>query len=345
MSTQNDNQELNELLAKATQSLKNDSELKCNPRAEAAFEYGVGSDYIDDPDEDFSKGYCQWSTNDNRIFVPTTQTVNLLSPGVYEIGTSHSIGLFFEKIPIRTEGLIQFPDSNSDAVVSEIAKFWEREDVFTKYELIYKRGILLWGPPGSGKSCTLQLIIDDVVKRGGIVIRFDDPELFLDGMRALRKIQPDTPVVVMMEDIDSIIEVTSESEVLNILDGVNEVYKVVFLATTNYPDRLGGRIVNRPSRFDKRFKIDMPNKASRKLYFEHLFNKSGDDVNDYDIDKWADDMKGLSIAHMKELFVAVVILGDDYEQAIDVLHHMQEDIDDREYNMGFGFKNSSNDDD
>ena len=189
------------------------------------------------------------------------------------------------------------------------------------------------------------MIIDDVVKRGGIVIRFDDPELFLDGMRALRKIQPDTPVVVMMEDIDSIIEVTSESEVLNILDGVNEVYKVVFLATTNYPDRLGGRIVNRPSRFDKRFKIDMPNKASRKLYFEHLFNKSGDDVNDYDIDKWADDMKGLSIAHMKELFVAVVILGDDYEQAIDVLHHMQEDIDDREYNMGFGFKNSSNDDD
>lgn len=299
-----------------------------------------------DVDEEIEKGYCQWSTADNIIFKPTTKTCDKLIPGVYEIDMSPNVGLFFEKIPVRTEGLIRFPDSNSDAVIDEISKFWDREHIFKQHDLIYKRGIFLWGPPGSGKSCTLQLIMSDVVSRNGIVIRFDDPELFLDGMRAIRKIQPDMPVVVIMEDIDSIIEEHSESEVLNILDGVNEVHKVVFLATSNYPDKLGKRIVNRPSRFDKRFKIGMPNKASRQIYFEHLFEKVSPEDKirlNLDAEQWAKDMHDLSIAHMKELFVAVCILGDDYKEAVKTLQNMKENIDDKEYNLGFGF--NGNDDD
>jgi Cdc6-like AAA superfamily ATPase len=300
-----------------------------------AYPYEMG---IVDIDEEIEKGYCQWSTADNIIFKPTSQTCEKLIPGVYEIDMSPNVGLFFEKIPVRTEGLIRFPDSNSDAVIEEISKFWDREEIFKQHELIYKRGILLWGPPGSGKSCILQLIMSDVVDRGGIVIRFDDPDLFLDGMRAVRKIQPDTPVVVIMEDIDSIIKEYSESEVLNILDGVNEVHKVVFLATTNYPDHLGKRIVNRPSRFDKRFKIGMPNKASRKIYFEHLFEKVSPEEKirlNLNAEQWAKDMNELSMAHMKELFVAVCILGDDYKKAVETLQNMKEDINDDEGNSWF----------
>ena len=48
--------------------------------------------------------------------------------------------------------------------------------------------------------------------------------------------------------------------------------------TTNYPEKLGARIINRPSRFDKRFKIDLPNAESRKIYFEYLIN--GKDLKD-----------------------------------------------------------------
>jgi len=87
---------------------------------------------------------------------------------------SDNIGLYFEKIPVRSEGLLRFPDTNSERVVKEIQKFWEREDVFESYSLTYKRGILLYGP-GSGKSCTIQLIMEDVVNRDGIVIKFTDP--------------------------------------------------------------------------------------------------------------------------------------------------------------------------
>ena len=234
------------------------------------------------------------------------------------------ICIFFQKIPVKTDGLIRFPETNSEKVIGEINKFWTREHLFKRHSLTYKRGIILWGPPGSGKSCTVQLITADVIKRGGVVFKFGSPDLFISGVRIFREIQPDTPMVVLMEDIDSIIESYSESEVLNILDGVDQVEKAVYLATTNYPERLGSRIINRPSRFDKRFKMPHPGAASRRLYFEHIFVEDTLKENDVDLDKWVKDTVGMSISHLKELFVAVCILGDDYKEAIETLRTMIE---------------------
>jgi SpoVK/Ycf46/Vps4 family AAA+-type ATPase len=108
------------------------------------------------------------------------------------------------------------------------------------------------------------------------------------------------------------------------LDGVNQIDKVVYLATTNYPERLGARIINRPSRFDKRFKIGHPNEESRKMYLEHLIGR--DKINNLkiDIDKWVEDTEDFSLAHIKELFTAVVILGDNYEESVETLSEMRE---------------------
>lgn len=178
----------------------------------------------------------------------------------------------------------------------------------------------------SGKSCTIQLIMRDVVERGGVVIKFTHPSLFIEGIRKFREIQPNTPVVVLMEDVDSILEIYNESEVLNILDGVNQIEKCVFLATTNYPEKLGARIINRPSRFDKRFKIPHPSAESRRIYFEYIIG-GAEKVKalKIDLDKWVEDTDEFSIAHLKELFTAVVILGDDYDEAIEALSLMKED--------------------
>ena len=197
----------------------------------------------------------------------------------------------------------------------------------------------MYGPPGSGKSSTIQLIMKDVIARDGIVVQFGHPEIFLSGIRKFRQIQPDTPVVVLMEDIDSILEQNCESTVLNILDGVNQIEKVVFLATTNYPEKLGARIINRPSRFDKRFKIDHPNAESRRMYFEHVIGKESLEAFKIDLNQWVKDTKGFSLAHLKELFTSVVILEDDYNDAIETLRSMKEEkldsSEDRENMMGF----------
>lgn len=288
----------------------------------------------------------QWTTGDNKAFFPASKTVKQLIPGAYEIKMCHNAGLFFEKLSIKTEGLLRFPQTNSDKVVQEIQNFWNREKMFKDYQLTYKRGIILWGPPGGGKTSVIQIIMKDVIDRGGIVIKFQHPGLFIDGMRKLREIEKETPVVVLMEDIDSILEIYNGSEVLNVLDGVDDIQKMVFLATTNYPDRLGARIINRPSRFDKRFKIDHPNSESRRIYFKHLIGNAAkiDDLN-VDLDKWVKDTKGFSIAHLKELFVAVVILGDDYNESVETLRNMKEDITPRDYedryNKPVGFLGSA----
>ncbi|CAE7860226.1 dnaE [Symbiodinium microadriaticum] len=280
--------------------------------------------------EEITNSYVQWTTSDGNVFVPASSTKDILTPGVYEVHASPQVGIFFKKIPVRTEGLLRFPQTNSNKVIDEIKKFWEREEVFRAYDLSYKRGILLYGPPGSGKSCTIQLLMQDVVRRTGVVLLFQDPNLYIEGLRILRQIQPDTPVVTIMEDIDSLLDMYNESEILNILDGVNEADKVVFLATTNYPERLGARIVNRPSRFDKRFRIGYPNEESRQMYFEHLIGKEHIEELGIDLNRWVEDTDRLSLAHLKELFVAVVILDDEYDEAIKVLQSMKEDIDDRE---------------
>lgn len=278
--------------------------------------------------------HVQWSTNDYKIFIPTGRTCNVLTPGVYDILHSSNIGIYFQKIPINTDNIIRFPDSTSDVIVNEIKSFWEKEHVFKEFNLLYKRGIILYGPPGGGKSCTIQLIMKDVVERKGVVIRFTHPSIYNEGMRALREIQPDLPVVTIMEDIDSTIQCYNESDVLNILDGVNQLNKIVYIATTNYPEQLGARVICRPSRFDKRFEIGPPSAVARAVYFKHLI--AGSDLEEVDLEQWVRDTEDMSLAHLRELFIAVVILKNPYKDAVLLLKDMLKEVDVKKYDqIGF----------
>jgi len=292
-----------------------------------------------------SQGMCQFSSNDGTRFFPASHTSPTLKPGVYEIYCCSTRGIYFQKIDVKTDDLIRFPETNSEKVIEEIKTFWDREEFFRKYDLSYKRGIILWGPAGSGKSCTIKLVSQDVVERGGVVFKFTTPNLFCEGVRIFREIQPDTPIVVLMEDLDSTVDCYSESEVLNILDGVDQIDKVVYLATTNYPERLGGRILNRPSRFDRRHKMGHPQKKSRKIYFEHLIDEETREQFNIDIDRWVRDTRKMSVAHLKELFTSVCILGNSYEEAVKILRTMVEEkpksTEDDE--SGFGFRTGDDD--
>jgi hypothetical protein len=265
----------------------------------------------------------QWSMLDDRTYLPVGATSARLQPGVYEIIDTNA-GIVFQRVEVKTEGLVHFPQANSELVVRDIRKFWEREHRFREFDLTYKRGILLWGPPGSGKSCTIQLLCADVVARGGVVVKFTNPYLFSQGMRRMREIEPQTPVIALMEDVDSLLENNSETDVLNILDGIDRIDRIVFLASTNYPERLGGRIANRPSRFDKRVHIGLPNEESRRIYLQFILKgKSGYAV---DVERWVADTKGFSIAHLKELFVSVVIQEDGYDETLATLRSMGKSV-------------------
>lgn len=276
-----------------------------------------------DPDSEKKSDptYVQWSVLGNGRFSPVGKCVNALIPGIYDIRQDPNIGIYFEAVECDVEGILKFPDSVTDEVLSDIGKFWDREKLFRQYKTAYKRGVLLWGPPGSGKTCTIRLLVKDIIERDGIVLKYCRPSLFAAGLKIARAIQPSTPIIVLMEDIDAIIESHNESEIINQLDGVDVMDKIAFVATTNYPEKLGDRIINRPSRFDKVHKIGTPSAEARKMYFEYIFSHGEMDIK-ADIDKWVNDTDDMSIAHLKELFIGTCLLGEDYETVLERLRSM-----------------------
>lgn len=277
--------------------------------------------------------YEQWyAAEEGSAYTGTGKTVDSIPPGVYDLQVVPNSGTFWVPVDRRNDDVLRFPETPVDEVVADIQRFWDREAAFVSHGLPYKRGILLYGPPGSGKTCTLELVVRDVVARGGVVAMFSGPAVFLAGYRMLRAIQPETPLVVLMEDIDGILTPTTQSSILNLLDGVEAIHKVVFLATTNYPEHLQERIANRPSRFDRKVHIPHPNEESRRLYLETIALPN----DDVDLGKYAKDTVGLSLAHLKELFVSTVLLGTPYDETLRTLRAMRDRTTSFDDNPSFG---------
>jgi len=275
--------------------------------------------FPDDPEKKpMRKGtLCQYAELGNGL-TPTSNTINTLPPDSYNIKMTMEGSIVFIPQKIVTDSLLRLPDSKSDEVVAEVQRFWTLKSTFKKYGFAHKRGFLLWGPPGSGKSSTIAIITSDMVKRGGIVVIAENPGVLAMGLGQLRSVEPERPVVVIMEDIDTIIRNYGESTVLSVLDGEAQIDNVVYIATTNYPENLDGRVTNRPSRFDKIVKIDTPNAAAREMYLKtKIDNLVIDGIN------LVKETEGLSIAHLRELIVSVKCLETPVTEVLKRLQRMK----------------------
>ena len=128
---------------------------------------------------------------------------------------------------------------------------------------------------------------------------------------------------MLLEDIDSIAGENrySTSRLLNILDGVKQIENVVYIATTNYPEKLQERITNRPSRFDRRYKVELPSDEIRKSYIVNKLND--EDLATININEWVKKTKGMSLSHLKEVVISTIIMGRDFDETIDNLEGMK----------------------
>jgi len=119
--------------------------------------------------EGTADGDKTWAVHGSS-FVPCDHSVKQLPPGQYEPVYSDSYGYHMFKRHSNFDTLLRFEDSASDQIIANIEEFWAKEDDFRRFGFLWKRGILLWGPPGGGKTSTLQLIDQKLIGRGGISV-------------------------------------------------------------------------------------------------------------------------------------------------------------------------------
>ena len=136
------------------------------------------------------------------------------------------------------------------------------------------RGIMLAGPPGVGKSLTIDAIIAD----GNCTILFADFIMLHKAMDMIFQVaRKYAPTILIMEDIDAL-GITGQrgsrgdgaglSSLLNHMDGIKSNNGVITVATSNHPESLDWALIARPGRFDVRIDYAYPDHDVLKGIFE-----------------------------------------------------------------------------
>lgn len=231
----------------------------------------------------------------------TTATVSTLPAGQYEINIDMS-GIFVAPLPVSNSLLLELPEMRSEEVIGLIENFWASEkdykegNQFVIGGAAFKAGIMLFGEPGTGKSCTIKLVSKKLIERGGTVFfASTTPGIINTFLNEFSQIEPNRKCIVILEDFESLIYNFGESGYLEMLDSAKSIDNVLFIATTNYPDRLDPRIYNRPGRFSHVVKIGLPGKAAREAFLKAILK------NHRDIPYIVEYSEGYSIDHLSAL--------------------------------------------
>lgn len=263
----------------------------------------------------------KWARGEGDIFFGATETFDVIPAGFYTCRNHPSLGFYLAQQKLETDGVLDLPDTAVNKIVSEFEAFWKLRPEFVKRKFLQKRGYLLHGPPGSGKSMCINILVRKLISdHNGIVIMGEHPGLITGCLRLIRQIETERPIIVILEDFDALVEKTDETAFLSLLDGEAQVNDIVFVASTNYPERLDARFVDRPSRFDTIQYVGMPSAKAREAYLR----QKEPSLTDADIKEWVRLSDGFSIAHLKEMIIAVCCFKQGLRSVVERLEEMHE---------------------
>ena len=259
-----------------------------------------------------------WAQSGDSYFGVST-VVNTLPPGAYRCRMSNN-GPFVEKMAISIDDLLALPDSTVEEMTAEFKEFWTKHAKFRERGFTFKRGFFMWGPPGSGKTSGIWQMTQELVKtHQGIVLFIEEPLLATMCVALIRRIEPTRPMVCVMEDLDALVERHGEHGYLALLDGENQIDNVVYVATSNYPERLDRRFLDRPSRFDTIKWVGMPSPEARRVYFQ----KKEPSLDEDTLERWVRASDGYSVAHLREVIIAVKCFDQPEEEVFARLNKMR----------------------
>jgi ATP-dependent 26S proteasome regulatory subunit len=177
-----------------------------------------------------------------------------------------------------------------------------------------KRGILLYGPPGVGKTHSVRYLVSELTDTTVVQLTGEALHGIREACSIARSLQP---AMIVVEDVDLIAEERDRYggetpllfALLNEMDGLDDDADVVFLLTTNRADLLEPALASRPGRVDQAVHIDLPDRASRARLVE-LYRRSLD-VDLSRIDAVLDRTDGVTASFLKELLRRAAVVAAD----------------------------------
>jgi AAA+ superfamily predicted ATPase len=192
--------------------------------------------------------------------------------------------------------------------------FSESSEFFQLYDIPYKRGILLYGKPGNGKTTLVKSIASSINAPVAYwqITEFTSSYTIKEVFKSVLKL---TPLVLVIEDIDSM-PASVRSVFLNVLDGATSKEGIFIIGTTNYPEKIDPALMNRSGRFDRAYEIKVPTK---ELRYQYLVKKNISRIlSEEDIQHVVDSTKEFSYAQLNELYTSIA-LEWHYEQKVDIV--------------------------
>jgi transitional endoplasmic reticulum ATPase len=175
---------------------------------------------------------------------------------------------------VEKEDII-LPQATLDILERNTVGFFENSEVLRKANRSLKRGILLHGKPGTGKTFTARWLAQS--REGMTVILMSGEQLWMI-KQCCQIARMLAPSIVIMEDVDLVATQRDEGrhpmyqvtlhQLLNEMDGLSGEVPVLFLLTTNRPEAIEPAIASRPGRVDQAIEYPLPDAECRGRLIE-----------------------------------------------------------------------------
>jgi len=249
--------------------------------------------------EEFFAAVCDWSCEVRGEIL------------VYHDGLFQKDKQLFESIKKSTFDNLVLPGSLKQQIHGDFQQFFSSRELYERHGIPWKRGAIFIGPPGNGKTHTLKALINQLGKPCLYVRSFKcdwatEQENMAEVFKRARMTQP---CVAVLEDLDSMIDNKNRAFFLNELDGFQNNTGVVVLATTNHPEKLDPSILDRPSRFDRKYYFQLPAEPERLAYIAKWNEELQPElrVSESGAAAVVRQTEDFSFAYLKELFVASMV--------------------------------------
>jgi hypothetical protein len=246
----------------------------------------------------FFSAVCQWNMQIRREVL------------VFDGGCWQKDPFLFEDIKSATFDNLILSSNLKQEIRDDLEQFFASRVLYEEHDVPWKRGILFVGPAGNGKTHAVKALINTLEQPCLYVKSFRAPQTHgadeINIRQVFDRARRVAPCVLVLEDLDSLITPQNRSFFLNELDGFAANIGIVTLATTNHPERLDPAIIDRPSRFDRKYPFSLPELPERLAYIT-LWNdslKPSLKLSQEGLTKISTSTEGFSFAYLKELFLS-----------------------------------------